>query len=107
MGTQLSGGQKQRLAIARAAVRNPRILILDEATSSLDAENEKIVSEALERIMAGRTILVIAHRLSTVRQADEILVMQAGQVVERGNHHQLLQRGGVYSRLVENQLDKV
>jgi len=106
MGTQLSGGQRQRLAIARAAIRNPKILILDEATSSLDAENEQVVTEALERVMEGRTILVIAHRLSTVRNADEILVMREGQVVERGSHLHLLELGGVYRRLVGKQMDQ-
>ena len=123
MGTQLSGGQKQRLAIARAAIRNPRILILDEATSSLDAENEKIVNEAIEKIMKGRTTVVVAHRffnlcicklpryvmpyrLSTVRDADEILVMKEGRVVERGTHTQLLEVDGAYRRLVSKQLDQ-
>ena len=104
MGTKLSGGQKQRLAIARAAIRDPSILILDEATSSLDAENEAAVTEALDRVMRGKTILIIAHRLSTVKEADEILVMMEGEVVERGTHSSLLQLDGVYKKLVQKQL---
>ena len=104
-GEGLSGGQKQRIAIARAALRGPSILVLDEATSSLDTENEAQVQEALERLMQGRTTLVIAHRLSTIKGADEIVVLQGGCVVERGVHSELLQLGGVYKKLVNAQVD--
>jgi len=106
MGSQLSGGQKQRLAIARAIIKNPNILILDEATSSLDAENEKIVSEALDKVKDGKTTLIIAHRLSTIRNADEILVMKKGTLVERGTHQELLNLDGVYKKLVSNQIEE-
>ena len=103
-GTKLSGGQRQRIAIARAILANPRILLLDEATSALDAESERLVNEALERAMSGRTSLVIAHRLSTVRHADKILVFNHGRIVESGTHDELISRGGTYKLLVETQL---
>jgi len=102
-GVFLSGGQRQRIAIARAVLRNPSILILDEATSSLDAESEMLVQEALERLQSGRTTFVIAHRLSTVLEADQILVLDRGQIVDRGSHDELLLRAGLYRRLYQLQ----
>lgn len=103
-GTKLSGGQRQRIAIARAILADPRILLLDEATSALDSESERLVNEALERLMAGRTSLVIAHRLSTVRHADRILVFHQGKIVESGTHDELIAHNGTYRFLVETQL---
>jgi len=103
-GVKLSGGQRQRVAIARAVLADPRILLLDEATSALDAESERLVNEALDRLMHGRTALVIAHRLSTVRNADKILVVHGGQIVESGTHEELMALAGTYRILVETQL---
>jgi ATP-binding cassette, subfamily B, bacterial len=102
-GVNLSGGQRQRIAIARAVLLNPRILILDEATSALDSESEALVQEALERLMQNRTVFIIAHRLATVRRADRILVLEQGQIVESGNHNQLLQQGNRYARFYAQQ----
>ncbi len=102
-GVRLSGGQKQRIAIARALLKNPRILLLDEATSALDSQSEHLVQEALDRLMAGRTVLIIAHRLSTVKNADEVVVIEDGRIIERGRHDELTQRDGAYRRLVEHQ----
>ena len=102
-GGKLSGGQRQRISIARAILKNPPILILDEATSALDAESERLVQEALENLMRNRTTIVIAHRLSTVRNADEICVMHEGSIIERGSHEDLLALNGYYKQLYEMQ----
>ena len=102
-GSKLSGGQRQRLSIARAVLKNPPILILDEATSALDSESEKLVQEALFNLMKNRTSIVIAHRLSTIQHADEILVIQNGEIVERGTHAQLSQNEGLYQKLTSIQ----
>ena len=102
-GVKLSVGEKQRISIARALLKNAPILILDEATASVDTATEKLIQEALERLMANRTSFVIAHRLSTVRNADQILVMQQGEIIERGSHEELLERNGLYARLAKIQ----
>ena len=100
-GTQLSGGQKQRVAIARAIVKDPRILLLDEATSALDAESERVVQEALDRVMVNRTTVIVAHRLSTIKGADLIAVVKNGVIIEKGRHQDLIGRqDGAYASLV-------
>ncbi|MDX1720589.1 MAG: ATP-binding cassette domain-containing protein, partial [Salegentibacter mishustinae] len=102
-GNKLSGGQKQRLSIARAVLKNPPIMILDEATSALDTESEKLVQKALENMMKNRTSIVIAHRLSTIQNADKIIVLHRGEIVEQGKHLELLAQKGTYQKLVEMQ----
>jgi ATP-binding cassette subfamily B protein len=106
-GGRLSGGQRQRVPIARALVRNPRVLLLDEATSVLDTTSERLVQEALGRLMRGRTTFVVAHRLTTVQAADRILVMDRGRIVERGAHDEPLRSGGQYARMHSRSLDGV
>jgi len=102
-GVKLSGGQRQRIAIARAILKDPAILVLDEATSSLDTESERLIEDALERLLAGRTTLIIAHRLSTVLRANRLLVVDHGRIVEQGSHQELLEAGGLYARLYQHQ----
>ena len=102
-GVKLSGGQRQRLAIARAIMKNPPILILDEATSALDTESERLVQKALETLMANRTVLVIAHRLSTVTNADKIILLDKGEIKEIGTHNELMEKEGFYSNLYKIQ----
>jgi subfamily B ATP-binding cassette protein MsbA len=104
-GVKLSGGQKQRLALARAILADPRILILDEATSSVDAEAEYLIQQALDRVLQGRTAIVIAHRLSTIRNADKIIALEQGRIREVGDHHELIARGGLYSNLYQRQVE--
>ena len=105
-GEKLSGGQKQRISIARAILKNPDILILDEATSSLDSESEKLIEDALSNLMKSRTSLVIAHRLSTIENADKILVINNGEIIEKGTHLELLQNSGAYKKLYDIQYKK-
>lgn len=100
---KLSGGQRQRLAIARAVLKNPPILILDEATSALDTESELLVQQAIERLMENRTTFVIAHRLSTILNADQIIVLEKGRIVQSGSHQELLKQPGTYQRLHQMQ----
>ncbi|HXQ28278.1 MAG TPA: ATP-binding cassette domain-containing protein, partial [Gemmatimonadales bacterium] len=102
-GVKLSGGQRQRVAIARALLKNPAVLILDEATSSLDAESEHLIEQALSRLLQGRSTLIIAHRLSTVRRANRLVVLERGRVAEEGTHVELLGRNGLYARLYQRQ----
>jgi subfamily B ATP-binding cassette protein MsbA len=103
-GLKLSGGQRQRLCIARAVLKNPPIMLLDEATSALDTESEKLVQDALSKLMQNRTSLVIAHRLSTIQNADKIVVLEAGKIVEEGNHQELIKANGLYRKLIEMQI---
>jgi subfamily B ATP-binding cassette protein MsbA len=102
-GQRLSGGQRQRIALARALLRDPRLLLLDEATSALDSESEALVQEALSNVRRGRTTIMVAHRLSTVRSADLVVVLDHGRVVESGTHEQLTEAGGLYARMVKRQ----
>jgi ABC-type multidrug transport system fused ATPase/permease subunit len=102
-GMKLSGGERQRIAIARALLKNPPILILDEATSQLDSQAERIVQEALDRLIQGRTVFIIAHRLSTIRNAQRIVVLERGIITEEGCHNELLAKGGLYNRLYSMQ----
>ena len=104
-GVKLSGGQRQRLAIARALLADPRVLILDEATSNLDTENERMIQESLRELMKGRTSFVIAHRLSTIAHADRIVVLEGGRVIEQGTHQELMARSGKYQHMVHVQTE--
>ncbi|QYS86286.1 ATP-binding cassette domain-containing protein [Flavobacterium oreochromis] len=104
-GIELSGGQKQRILIARAVYKNPEFIFFDEATSALDAENEKIIHDNLQEFFKGKTVVIIAHRLSTVKNADQIIVLKQGQLVEKGSHQELVDKKGDYFNLVKNQLE--
>jgi ABC-type multidrug transport system fused ATPase/permease subunit len=103
-GVKLSGGQRQRIALARVFLKDPAVVVLDEATSSLDNESERLVEEAMEELLRGRSTLIIAHRLRTVRRADRVLVLDRGRVVEEGTHEELVKRGGVYGKLYRAEL---
>jgi ATP-binding cassette subfamily B protein len=105
-GYRLSGGEKARLAIARLILKDPKIVLLDEATAHLDTENEALVQAAFKEVLKNRTSIVIAHRLSTVREADQILVLDQGQIIERGKHEELLQRKGLYNELYQRQFSE-
>ena len=104
-GTNISGGQKQRILIARSVYKNPNYIFFDEATSALDANNEKIIMDKLEQFYQGKTVVVVAHRLSTVKNADQIIVLEQGKIIERGDHKELTNKKGVYYSLVKNQLE--
>jgi ATP-binding cassette, subfamily B, bacterial len=104
-GVEMSTGQKQRLLIARAVYKNPDFIFFDEATSALDANNEKVIMQNLEDFFKGRTVVVVAHRLSTVKNADQILVLDRGEIIERGSHDELVKKRGAYYNLVKNQLE--
>ena len=105
-GVRLSGGEKQRISIARAFLADPRVLILDEATSMIDTEAEQVIQAALDTLMEGRTVFIIAHRLSTVRNADRIVVIDAGEIVEHANHDELMKKNGLYREMVSRQIQK-
>ena len=105
-GVKLSGGQKQRLAIARAVISDPRILVLDEATSSLDVKSERLIQQALDSLVKNKTTFIVAHRLSTIKNADRILVLENGKIAEQGNHEQLIAKKGLYSKLYNLQFSE-